>query len=125
MHTTNANSNKESPSSQDVEHANAVTHVVGTSRQSSEDDENNGRDHKRIRARPMIREEAEDQLAQDSAGEGDVGDVFEGIRAGISSTVLNLQDSVDGSNNLDAGGHEAEGSVTKQWDETVLSMIGC
>lgn len=73
---------------------------VRPSCQSSEDDENNSRDHESIGSRPMISKETKDKLANDCSSEGDVRDVFEGIRAGIDISILSFQSGVDGTNDL-------------------------
>lgn len=73
---------------------------VRPSCQSSENDENNSRDHEGIGSRPMISKETKDQLANDCSSEGDIRNVFEGIRVGIDISILSFQGGVDGTNDL-------------------------
>lgn len=91
---------KEPPSRQDVEHAHAIPVVVRPSSQGSENNQDDGRDQQRVRPRPMVREPAEGELADDRAGKRDVADVLLGVRGGVDVAVLESKYSRDGTDNL-------------------------
>lgn len=74
--TSNADTDKESPGSQNIEHANGVAMIVGTGRKRSEDDEDNGGQQEGVVTRPAIGEVAEDELADDSASKGNICDIL-------------------------------------------------
>lgn len=48
----------------------------------------------------MISKETKDELANNCSSEGDVRDVFEGIRVGIDISILSFQGGVDRTNDL-------------------------
>lgn len=48
----------------------------------------------------MISKETKDELANNCSSEGDVRDVFEGIRVGIDIPILSFQGGVDRTNDL-------------------------
>lgn len=98
--TSDTNTDKESPSSEHVEHANRVAFVVRAGRQCGEDDEDNGRDEQRVGARPVVRKEAEQQLANDDACKGNVGNVLGGLGRRVELAILLDENGVDGSNDL-------------------------
>jgi hypothetical protein len=76
--TSDTDTDKESPGSQHVKHANGLPVPVGSSCQSGEDDEDNSRHHQRVGARPVISEETKDELSDNRSDKGDVGNEFEG-----------------------------------------------
>lgn len=99
--TANAHADKEAPRRQHVEHADRLALVVGARGEGREDDEDDGRQQQRVVARPVVRGEAKDELADDGTGKGDVGDVLGGLRVLVHVAVLQLEDGVDRANDLD------------------------
>lgn len=113
-HTSNTNADKESPSSQHVEHADSIAVVVGTSGQGGKDNEDDGGNKQRVGARPAISQEAEEQLAHDSANKGNVGNILAGVGRGVDGAVLELQDGVDGTDDVvDVAIREQTGTASK------------
>lgn len=98
--TSDADTDKEAPCRQDVEHAHGIAHPVRARGEGGEDDEDNGGEGQRVGARPVVGEEAKEQLADDDAGKSDAGDILEGRGAGVDGAVLSREDGVDRANDL-------------------------
>lgn len=91
---------EKAPRGQDVEHADGVTLEVRPGGECGEDHEDDGRDEKRVGARPVVGKPAKGQLADDGAGESDVTDVLLGIGGLVEVAILKRKDGGDGPNNL-------------------------
>lgn len=100
MHTANADTDEESPGSEHGEHALSLALEVRAGSEGSEENEDDGRCYEGIVAGPAIREVAEEELADDSAGESDTRDILGSGRSGVQSTVLKGKNGVDGTDNL-------------------------
>lgn len=112
--TSNANTDKESPSGQHVEHANRVAMVVRASSQSSEDNQDDGGHEQRVGTRPAIGQEAKEQLSNDGADKGNVRHILAGVGRGVDLFILELEDGVDGTNDVvDVAVGEETGTASK------------
>lgn len=118
--TSNADTDKEPPGSQHVEHANGIAMVVGASSQGCKDNEDSGGHQQRIVARPAIGQEAKQQLSNDSASKGNVGHVLAGVAGGVDGAVLKLKDCVDRADDVV---HVAVGEETSAASEDGQSSL--
>lgn len=112
--TSNANTDKESPGSQHVEHANRLAVPVRASGQGSKDDEDDGGHEQRVGARPAIGQEAKEELSNDGADKGNVGHILAGVGRRVDLAVLKLEDGVDGTDDVvDVAVGEETGTASK------------
>lgn len=122
-----ATTHEEAPGGQHVEHADRVAVVVRAGGQGREDDEDGRRGQQRVGPRPLVRREAEEQLADHldrarstsatgpgpatpsappprdrtyRAGEGDVRDIMVGVGVLVGASVLGREHGVDGADDL-------------------------
>lgn len=99
-HTSNTNTHKEAPGSQHVEHAHSIAVIVRARGQRRKDDEDDGGHEQRVGARPAVGQEAKEELADDGADKGNVRDILGGGGIGVDLLVFELEDRVDGPNDV-------------------------
>lgn len=91
---------EESPCCQNVEHANRVTLVVRPRSERGKHHQDDGRDEQRVGARPVVRKPSECQLANDSAGEGNITDILLCGGVLVKIAVLQGKHGGDGTDDL-------------------------
>ena len=118
---------EEAPDGQHGEHACGLAVVVGAGGQGGEDDEYDRGHEQRVGARPAVRQHAEDELADDGAGEGDGADDVLGLRARPRLAVLARQHRAHGPDHVvDVAVREEAGAARRhgQRDQLALGVDG-
>ena len=102
--TSNTDTDEKAPGRQHVEHADRLALPVRAGGEGGKDDEDDGGEEERVGARPVVGEEAKDELADDDAGERDAADVLLGGGLCVDFAVLAAEGGADGANDLEEVG---------------------